>query len=193
MHIRGVQMPRTLEIKEEIEIPDGVEVEVHGEGRNREVIVRGKLGEIRRVLDYHNVLISTEGKKVILKSILPKRRDKAMLGTYSSHLRNMIKGVTEGFTYEMKLVYSHFPVTVKVEGDQVIIENFLGEKSPRKAKILDGVKVSVKGDTILVEGIDKEKVGQTAANIEQATRIVGLDYRVFQDGIYIVRKGEKVL
>lgn len=193
MHIRGVQMPRTLEIKEEIEIPDDVEVEVHGEGRNREVIVKGKLGEIRRVLDYHNVLISTEGKKVILKSILPKRRDKAMLGTYSSHLRNMIKGVTEGFTYEMKLVYSHFPVTVKVEGDQVIIENFLGEKSPRKAKILDGVKVSVKGDTILVEGIDKEKVGQTAANIEQATRIVGLDHRVFQDGIYIVRKGEKVL
>lgn len=111
--------------------------------------------------------------------------------TFKAHINNMIKGVTEGFKYRLKVVYSHFPMTVKVQGDEVVIENFLGEKNPRRAKILPGVTVKVKGSEIEVEGIDKEAVGQTAANIEQATRITKWDRRVFQDGIYIVEKAGK--
>ena len=119
---------------------------------------------------------------------LPRKREKALVGTWEAHVKNMLKGVTQGFTYRMKLVYAHFPVKVSVKGDQVIIDNFVGEKSPRKARIVEGTKVSVKGDQIIIEGVDKEKVGQTMANIEQATRIKGYDPRVFQDGIYLISR-----
>jgi len=111
-----------------------------------------------------------------------------MLGTIKSHITNMITGLTDGFSYKMKIVYAHFPMTVKVTDSKVTIENFLGERHPRIAKILGSTKVQVKGDEVTVEGINKEDVGQTMANIEQATKIKGRDPRVFQDGIYLVSK-----
>jgi large subunit ribosomal protein L6 len=104
-------------------------------------------------------------------------------------MNNMIHGVTEGFQYKMKTVYSHFPIKTNVEGNTFVIQNFLGERSPRKALILEGVKVEAKGDDVTVNGIDKEKVGQTVANIERATAVKRRDIRVFQDGIYRTSKG----
>jgi large subunit ribosomal protein L6 len=104
----------------------------------------------------------------------------------------MIIGVTKGFEYRLKIVYSHFPVTVKIEGDKALIHNFLGERQPRIAKIVRGSKVEVKGDEIKVSGIDIEAVGQTAANFEQATRIIGKDRRIFMDGIYITQKARAI-
>jgi large subunit ribosomal protein L6 len=101
----------------------------------------------------------------------------------------MIKGVTEGFEYGMKIVYSHFPMKTTVKKDGFIIENFLGEAAPRKAKIVGETKVQISGDEVTVKGLNKEEVGQTAANIELATYIKHYDPRVFQDGIYIVNKG----
>ena len=100
----------------------------------------------------------------------------------------MMEGVTNGFEYEMKIVHSHFPIKTSVKGDTFVIENFLGERSPRKAKILGDTKIQVKGNDVLVTGTDLEKVSQTAANIERATVIKGFDSRVFQDGIYITKK-----
>jgi large subunit ribosomal protein L6 len=100
----------------------------------------------------------------------------------------MIKGVTQGFTYKMKVVYSHFPITVKVQGREVIVENFLGEKVPRKTEIFGNCVVKVSGQDITVEGINKEEVGQTVARIEQLTRVKNRDPRVFQDGIYLVER-----
>jgi large subunit ribosomal protein L6 len=89
----------------------------------------------------------------------------------------------------MKIVYSHFPIKASVKGDMFVIENFLGERSPRKTKIVGDTKITIKGDEITLTGINIEDVGQTAANIELATRIKGFDPRVFQDGIYITSKG----
>jgi large subunit ribosomal protein L6 len=103
----------------------------------------------------------------------------------------MIKGVTKGVLYELKIVYSHFPMNVKVAGDSVVIDNFLGEKSPRRAEVLKDVSVEVKGQDVKVSGLDINAVSQTAANIEQTTRIKRLDPRVFQDGIYITVKDGK--
>ena len=121
------------------------------------------------------------------------KKDKAMVGTIKSHVSNMIYGVKHGFTYKMKIVYAHFPMTVKVKGNIVSIDNFLGERSPRTAKIIGDVKVSVKGDDVTITGINKEHVGQTMANIEQATKIKGRDPRIFQDGIYLVDKTQEEL
>ena len=101
----------------------------------------------------------------------------------------MIKGVTEGYECKMKTVFSHFPIKTSVEGNQLIIQNFLGERFSRKADILENVKIDIKGENLTVTGIDKEKVGQTAANIERATKVKNRDIRVFQDGIYIVKRG----
>ncbi|MCD6503490.1 MAG: 50S ribosomal protein L6 [Euryarchaeota archaeon] len=173
-------------VKYTIPIPEGVNVEL----AEKKVRVSGPLGTLERELYHPKVRIRIENNNVIVDSILPRRKDAAMAGTIAAHIRNMIKGVTQGYTYKLKIVYAHFPMKVTVRGDQVIIENFLGERSPRYAKILPGVKVEVKGDEVIVSGIDKEKVGQTAANIELATRIKGFDTRKFQDGIYIVSKGE---
>ena len=67
----------------------------------------------------------------------------------------------------------------------------MGEKIPRLAKISPGVDVKIEGDMITVSGFDREKVGQSAANIELATRRPGFDKRIFQDGCYIVSKSRQ--
>jgi large subunit ribosomal protein L6 len=103
----------------------------------------------------------------------------------------MMKGVTEGFEYRMKIVYSHFPIKTKLQDNEVVIENFLGEKQPRKAKILGGTTVKISGDQIILNGIDLEAVSQSAANIERATIIKNFDPRIFQDGIYVIEKSNK--
>ncbi|MCK5024525.1 MAG: 50S ribosomal protein L6, partial [Thermoplasmata archaeon] len=135
------------------------------------------------------ISMALQGNQVILTCDLPKKKENALLGTFRSHINNMVIGVTNGFEYNMKIVYSHFPVKTTVKGNVFVIENFLGEKYPRKANILGDTKITVKGDEITLTGSDKENVGQTAANIEQNTRIKRYDPRVFQDGIYIVSKG----
>ncbi|MDW8011140.1 MAG: 50S ribosomal protein L6, partial [Sulfolobales archaeon] len=102
---------------------------------------------------------------------------------------NAIDGVTRGYRYRLKIVYSHFPISVRVDGDRVVIENFIGEKAPRVARVVGDVKISVSKTDVVVEGCDLEAVSQTAANIEQATKIRKLDRRVFVDGIYIYERG----
>ncbi|MGC9517380.1 MAG: 50S ribosomal protein L6 [Methanomicrobiales archaeon] len=174
-------MVQAAVLREEIPVPEDVEVTI-----NNEVQVKGPKGELSRKFTSKKVTIKQEDSKVVLETPFPKKKDKAMLGTTKSHITNMIHGVTEGFTYKMKIVYAHFPMTVKAAGDKVTIDNFLGERYPRTAKIVGNAKVQIKGDEVLVTGINKEDVGQTMANLEQATKIKGRDPRVFQDGIYLV-------
>ena len=57
----------------------------------------------------------------------------------------------------------------------------------------EGADVTIDGTAIIITSTDIEKAGQAAANIEQLTRITDKDIRIFQDGIYIVRKGSKTL
>lgn len=170
----------------EVKIPEGVGIRVDG---NR-VIVKGPRGELSKEFCYPRISIKMEGESIKIESESGRRKQNALLGTIQAHIKNMIAGTRDGFTYKMKVCYSHFPIQVEVKKDEVIISNFLGEKQPRKAKIVGDTKVEIKGDTLLIKGIDVEKVGQTAANIEQATRIKGYDPRVFQDGIYIISKKE---
>ncbi|WBF06384.1 50S ribosomal protein L6 [Methanothermobacter thermautotrophicus] len=170
-------------IREEIPIPDGVDVTIDGG-----VTVKGPKWELSRKFNHSEISMAVEDDKVVLEVKFPKKKDKAMIGTVRAHISNMITGVTEGFRYRMKIVYAHFPMSVKVAGDKVVIENFLGERHPRTARIVGDTKVQVKGDEVEITGINKEHVGQTMANIEQATKIKGRDPRVFQDGIYLVSK-----
>lgn len=172
-------------VVEEVKIPEEVTVAV----KDSMVSVEGPKGKLERMLYHPKVAIDKMEGTVRVKCEFARGKEQALVGAFVSHISNMIKGVTKGFTYQMKIVFSHFPMKVSVKGNEFIIENFLGEKFPRKAKLLEDVKVTVKGDIVTVEGIDREHVGQTAANIERATRVRYRDIRVFQDGIYITAKG----
>ncbi len=178
-------MAAVTEIKEKIEIPNGVEITIE----EKTVHVKGEKGSLSRILSHPRVNITAKNNIVEISCMnSPKRKEKALIGTFKAHINYMIKGVTEGFEYKMKTVFAHFPIKTSVEGDTFIIQNFLGERSPRKAIILEGVTVEAKGENVTVSGIDKEKVGQTAANIERATKVKKRDIRVFQDGVYITSK-----
>ncbi len=180
-------MPRVEALQRTVQVPEKINLTVDG----RKVRVQGPLGSLEQDLSHLPVKITMEGKEVTLSTSWPRKREIGMLGTASAHIRNMIKGVSEGYKFNLKIVYAHFPVTVKVDEKTraVKIENFTGEKTPRYAAILEGVKVSVKGEEITVEGTDIEAVSQTAANIQNATRIKKKDQRVFLDGIYVSEKG----
>ncbi len=169
----------------EISIPANVEVEV----RDSVVKVTGPRGELKRDLFYPRVEIRADTDRISITTTSRKKEQQSVVGTYASHVGNMIVGVTEGFHYKLKMVYSHFPIQVKVHDQTITIDNFLGERKPRIARIIGLSTVNIQGDEILITGIDKAHVGQTAANIEQATRIKGRDPRVFQDGIYLTEKG----
>ncbi|MFQ6012419.1 MAG: 50S ribosomal protein L6 [Thermoplasmata archaeon] len=174
------------ETQKRVPIPEGVEVEIE----DGTVTVRKGDVQISRSLVHPRVRLRREGAEILVESRLPRKREKALVGTFASHIRNMVQGVTDGFTYTMRVVYAHFPVKVSVREDAVVIENFLGERHPRRALIRGATQVEVKGDTLTVRGPDLEAVSQTAANVEQATRIKRKDPRVFQDGIYLVSKEE---
>lgn len=170
----------------EVEVPGNVKVHLEG----LKVSVEGPKGKLERDFSFaKGINVRLEEGKVVVEAFNVNRRKKALVGTVAAHIRNMITGVTKGYRYKLKIVFSHFPISVEVKGDQLLIKNFLGEKSFRRALILEGVKVKVVDRDIIVEGIDIEKVGQTAANIEQATKIKEFDRRVFMDGIYIYEKG----
>src|SRR2546425_10762703 len=179
-------MPRIETLQRAIPIPANTKVEVDG----RKVRVQGPLGGLEEDLSHLPIELSLNGPEVLIKTTWPRKREIGMLGTAAAHIRNMIKGVNSGYKFNLKTVYAHFPVTVKVDEKSrtLKIENFTGEKTPRSAQILDGVKVAVKGDDITVEGIDIKAVSQTAANIQNSTKIKKKDLRVFLDGIYIDTK-----
>jgi large subunit ribosomal protein L6 len=169
-----------------IDAPQGVTFKFE----NGLLTVKGPKGEVKRFFLDDKVKMRQEGNTLFIECDLPRKREVALAGTWNAHIRNMVKGVTDGYEYRLKIVYAHFPIKVNVKGKEILIENFLGEKRPRRAEIFGDCKVEVKNDIVIVTGINIEEVGQTAANIERATRIKDYDPRVFQDGIYIISKGD---
>ena len=171
--------------KSEIKIPDDVKVTIE----NDTILIKGEKGELKRYFSHPKIELKINNKVLEIHGKNIRRKEKAILGTISAHINNMIKGVTKGYEYKMKTVFSHFPIKTMIEGNQFIIQNFLGERSPRRVEVLQGVTVEIKGEFVTLKGIDKEKVGQTVANIERATMVKNRDIRVFQDGVYLVDTG----
>lgn len=172
-------------IEHTIELPEGVSATLDG----ITLKVNGPNGNLEREYHSSTLKLMVESDKIIVQVDLPRRKDKALAGTWNAHINNMVKGVTSGFTYNLKALYSHFPMTLKQEGNELVVNNYFGERVPRRAKILPGVKVEIKNKVeLVVSGIDKELVGQTAANIERCATVKNRDRRVFQDGIYLLSK-----
>ena len=167
-----------------VKIPEGVTVRIEG----NIVKVTGPKGMLMREMYYPNVSLAIADREMTISTESRRKKILAICGTYAAHLQNMCTGVTKGYQYRMKVVYSHFPIQLKIAGDRIEVGNFLGEKRSRFARIEKDVKVALGADEVTITGIDKESVGKTAANIEHATRIRERDPRVFQDGVYTVEK-----
>lgn len=181
--------------KEELDIPKGVTVTLEG---GHHIRVKGSEGDITKDFSHvRGIKVAIEKNKVIFSTNFPKSGTLALIKTIVSIINNLIVGVQTNYTYISKIAYSHFPCSVRVdEKDRFIyVENFLGERAPRKAKYPDNVKVEVNGDDVYFIGPDKEALGQSAANVKRACRIRKKDPRVFQDGVYLYRKqlGEEVI
>ncbi len=180
-------MPVAARLEEKIEIPEDVTVSMDGD----KIIASGPNGKNVKILTKSKIDIEIGDDEVTLSVDSPTKREKGLLGSYTSHIQNIIKGAQENFEYKLKILYSHFPVKVRAEGNRLVIENFVGEEEPREAELLGDTEAQVEGDEITLKGPNKEDVAQTAANIEATTEIKDLDKRVFQDGIYIVEKAGK--
>lgn len=167
-----------------LELPNGVTAKLD----DGVLAIKGPLGECRKDFSKIKVRVLHEGNRIFVRPLGKKRSDASIANTVRSIIKNMIRGVTKGFTYKLKIVFTHFPISVKVKGKEVIIENFYGERSPRTARIVGDCQVTVEGDDVVVKGVSLEDVGQTAANVEQATAVKRKDQRVFLDGIYIYEK-----
>lgn len=167
-----------------VEIPEGVEVNVSGNN----ISVKCGEKELGQGFDFGKIKIVIKDDKIILTAKGATRRESKMIGTIWAHLKNMIKGMNENFVYELEICNVHFPMNVKAEENRVVIKSFLGETTQRIAKILPNVKVDIKGSKITVSSNYIEAAGQTAANLEKATRLTGRDRRIFQDGIFITSK-----
>lgn len=172
------------EIFKEIEIPNEVETTLDG----NTVRAKGKKWGDSREFNLGKIKMEKIGNKIKIGRSGATKKEKRMINTFATHIKNMIHGVNKGYEYKLKVVFSHFPITVELHGKEAIIKNFLGEKVPRKMKIPNGAEVEVDKENIKVSSYNKEIAGQTAANFEKATRITLRDRRVFQDGIFITSK-----
>jgi large subunit ribosomal protein L6 len=166
--------------QDEVEIPEGVTITQ----TKHMLSFVGPLGKTFKSFRRIPVNIEIKDNKVILKSTGYKKRDYAILHTARSIIRNICEGLIVGYSIKMKVVYAHFPITVKIDGKTIVIENFQGERAPRKTHIVGNTKVVPKGDDVLLTGEVWTDITQTAANIELKTKVKNKDHRVFLDGIY---------
>ena len=160
-----------------MELPEGITLTVEGS----KLTAKGPKGEVTKGIS-KRAQVKVDGNKVEVKA------GKALKGTMESIIESMVEGVKEGHTKKLKVLYAHFPVSIEVKGQDITIKNFLGEREPRRTRLVGNTKVEVKGQNITVSGPDKEAVGQTIANLKTAMRIRDKDGRIFQDGIFDVEE-----
>ncbi|KAI5187301.1 large subunit ribosomal protein L9e [Nematocida homosporus] len=180
---------KILLTEERVSIPAGCKVTQD----NKKIIVSGKRGT--ETLDISHMLLTVDIEETELFVRLwtvPKKHTK-IVKTCAGLINNMIIGCTKGFSYKMKAIYKHFPITVLIEneGKRVVIKNFLGSKCDRIIDMrgsavarLDSTK-----DYFLIEGPNIQAVSQSAANISQQCIPKNKDLRVFLDGTFVVAKG----
>jgi large subunit ribosomal protein L6 len=175
------------EIFADIDIPDMVTVRMEG----NLIVVGGKLGTLQKDLTKLPISVDIKDKKLMIKPPGTRKRDLAITNTAKSIILSMIKGVEQGFTYKLKVIYAHFPISVKIKGKEIHVENYFGERAPRVSSVVgDTTKVNIVGEDVIVQGPSLEDVSQTAANIEFSTKLKGKDQRVFLDGLYIYSREE---
>lgn len=143
--------------KKSIAIPAGVKVNE----KDSVVLVEGPKGKLQWTLP-QGITISVEGAELTVNRADDSRKLRALHGTNRSLLNNMIMGVSQGFVKELEIIGVGFRAAVKGK----ILDLSLGKSHPINQPIPDGLTVTVTDNTkVKVEGIDKQAVGQFAAEV----------------------------
>jgi large subunit ribosomal protein L6 len=174
------------EMLETVDIPEGVSIDIKGTS----VSCKKSGAELSRNFVIPSITIGLDGNKIVIRAKKGNKNDWKKIKSTVAHIKNLINGVDKKFIYHLEACNVHFPMTLKLDKSSLVINNFLGEKVPRSAKILPNVDIDIKGTKITLSSHDKGAAGQTAANIEKATKIRYRDRRIFQDGIFITSKPE---
>jgi large subunit ribosomal protein L6 len=144
-----------------IPVPSGVSVAVDD---SNFVVVKGPQGELSRSVPAA-MSIRTDGDEVVVERPDDQRQNRALHGLTRTLVANMVDGVTQGFSKELEIVGVGYRALPKGPG---ALELALGFSHPINVQAPDGVTFEVPTPTrIIVRGIDKEKVGQTAADIRK--------------------------
>jgi len=145
--------------KKPIDIPNGVQVTV---SENNHVVVKGPKGQLER--DFNPKLsIKVEDNQIKIERPDDSAFMRAIHGTTRALIANMVKGVTEGFTVELEIVGIGYRANMKGKA----LELQLGYSHPIVYEPPEGIQIAVEGNIIKVSGIDKQKVGQVAAEIRE--------------------------
>ena len=144
-----------------IAVPAGVTVEI---AENNKVTVKGPKGTLERVLPAE-MDIKQEGSEIVVSRPNDLKKMKSLHGLTRTLIHNMIIGVTEG--YEKKLEVNGVGYRAAKQGKKLVLN--LGYSHPVEMEDPEGLETTVEDNKIIVSGIDKEKVGQFAAEI-RATR-----------------------
>lgn len=175
---------QTRKFEEVLQVPKEIKVSL----KKRMMQFEGPLGKTYKNFRGIPVDLNIDVGSITIKAQGKRKKDYAILHTARSIIRNICEGLVEGYTVKMKVVFAHFPITVKVVDKTVLIENFQGEHAPRTAKIIGNTKIISKGEDVVLTGHVWTDITQTAANIELHTRVKNKDHRVFLDGIYVYEK-----
>jgi large subunit ribosomal protein L6 len=144
--------------KKPINIPDNVEVKINEDN----IIIKGKEGELSLKYDKDSVKINIEDKRLTVIPVSNNGENRAKYGLYRSLINNMVIGVTDGFSRTLKIVGVGYRVAKK--GDKIEIS--VGYSNPVVVNPPEGITFDTPDNTtIIVRGINKEVVGQTAAKI----------------------------
>lgn len=142
--------------KRPIPVPKQTEITI-ADGR---IAVKGPKGTLTKPLHrYISIEVGEEGVQVSKKS--SAKEAQALVGTFASHVRNMMEGVTTGFT--KKLLVEGVGFKWDVAGK--VLNLSLGFSHPVKMQIPEGLTVVAERNTLTISGFDKEVVGQFAANV----------------------------
>jgi len=141
-----------------INIPDGVEIKINKDN----VSVKGKLGELSQKFDKYSVKLKNEGSILTVMPVSNSKENRAKYGLYRSLINNMVMGVSRGFSKTLKIVGVGYRVSKK--GDSLDI--LAGFSAPVTVDPPEGISFDVPDNTtIIVRGIEKQVVGETAAKI----------------------------
>jgi large subunit ribosomal protein L6 len=144
-----------------VQIPAGVEVKVSADNV---VNVKGPKGELSRKIESSDIVVKVEGNEVIVTRKSDESNIKAMHGLYRKLIANMVEGVTKGF--EKVLVVNGVGYKVAKEGKSVKLD--IGYSHSIVLDVIPGITYDCPSATeISVKGVDKELVGQVAANIKK--------------------------
>jgi large subunit ribosomal protein L9e len=181
-------MPRPVIHQEHYKFPE----DIKATAKAGVITIKGRRGELTKDLSHLKLDFEIDEKEneLVARCWFGNRKLLARVGTLMGLVKNMVIGVTNGYLFKMRYVYSHFPIQGKCEDDKSAFSftHFMGQKEKKQVVAPKGVTIEMskdQKDEIIIQGNDLEAVSLVCGQIHQLTRIKNKDLRKFLDGIYV--------